>query len=379
MIDIIREVGLVGWNGMSNVGDDAMTSVIIRAGVQQSSLKKIKIWGDQKTLPTFDVPAHIEIEGLRHYNQFIQLKGFRKWLLPAAYIGRFTSNLDLLLIGGGSLFHSTQSSILFRKIIQSARTQNHKLKVGALGVSIGPFMTSRDREATKACLEQLEFISVRDQSSLVLLEQMKVNVPSRLAPDLALAFSTEPRSKKKQTKDLKIGLSLRSGAVDEGLLIRIRDFILLIGETKATIELVLFCFSGLTKEADQVENEKLVKLLKKNSIVKLIIVPYTNNTDRFYQDVGTCDVMLCMRLHASIISYAMNVPFLIIPYHRKCLDFGELVFGASMDDYILFQDESPEDWKLKFNELFQRPISQVFARRDLHLKQSENHLESVFS
>ena len=41
--------------------------------------------------------------------------------------------------------------------------------------------------------------------------------------------------------------------------------------------------------------------------------------------VAACDAVLAMRLHAGVFAYATGVPFAIIDYHPKCVEFAESV------------------------------------------------------
>jgi polysaccharide pyruvyl transferase WcaK-like protein len=62
-----------------------------------------------------------------------------------------------------------------------------------------------------------------------------------------------------------------------------------------------------------------------NTVVATTVKPYKRDIASMFSAVASCDAVLAMRLHAGVFAYATGVPFALIDYHPKCVEFGESV------------------------------------------------------
>ncbi len=316
----------MGWNGNYNIGDDAMTSVIIRYLIEHKIGNRFHFYADKSTLADYvDEDENIEIKGLPFYAFFHKIPYVRTLAAHHIFPHLFCNKKDILLIGGGSIIHRAKLSMLYIKIIKLVRQKNPKALIGAIGISVGPFTTEQDKMAAKLVLENMDFCAVRDSRSYNLVKEMNLKNSLICAPDLALLLpqlSNESFSKNGNFGNY-IGMSLRSNYVNNEKIIWLSKLVQEILNRNPQYKLKLFNFCVLRGQSDMKDNTRLISSLPASFQKRIIIVDYSKNPLEFYKEIFSCDIMLCMRLHAAIISYTVNTKFAIISYHQKCIDFTE--------------------------------------------------------
>lgn len=323
------KIGLVGWNGMMNVGDDAMTAVIIR--------KLNYLFGNElefhfynsvnKKMPFYiDKSRKLEFKGLPLYDRINKIKGVRKFFADYYYPLKFKQSKDLILIGGGSIVHSSTSSASKLKMVKAARKANPNITIGAIGISIGPFKVENDFYAAKTFLSYLDFVVVRDSRSLKVLQSMKLNLNQTMAPDLAFSLPklANLTVSKVSRKTKVLGISLRTGHLTEERYSRYLHIIKYWLSLSSTNQVTLFNFSELPSQNDHRNSEILMNLIEDSSLKDRVdIFRYSLDPLDFYKKIMNCELMVCMRLHAAIIGYAVKTPVLIDSYHQKCKDLAK--------------------------------------------------------
>lgn len=336
-------VGLVGWNGRQNTGDDAMTSVIVhhlaRIG---DDLLRCFVLADQDTLPDLSpaLPSD-HTHGFRGYNRVLGVPTavLRNRIWDAVFDRRFARNLDLLIFGGGSILHSRQGIKRYSDLLNRAKQCNPACQVGAVGVSLGPFAETGDQEMCASMLGQLDFIGVRDGTSWDELQQMELDVPAVRGMDLGLLLpdyrnlAVPPRG----SADDRLGIALRGGilSTEEIAVLGARLAALLERRTELAISLFSFCADG------QVGDEDATRCLASaiGHSHRVDIHPYSPDPALFYELIGRCRLMIAMRLHSAVLAYTVQTPLLLLSYHPKCLAFAEeiglplefRINGRSMD------------------------------------------------
>src|SRR6266542_2636637 len=324
----MRKIGIVGWNGYYNVGDDAMTSVIVKYLVQSHIGNRFHFFSDTKSLAKYNSKDEpVEIKGIPLYRIFKKIPWIRSIAIHYIFPIFFASNKDILLFGGGSFIHRAKLSFLYLRIIRNIRKKNPDVLIGAVGISVGPFKNQNEEKAAKACLEQMHFIAVRDKRSYQLVKEMGLNNHIKCAPDLALLLPALHNNSfcEKGNEGNYIGLSLRYGHVRDEKIVWLSSLIQKMAEKYPFYKLKIFTFCAFVSENDMNENRRLIASLSENLHDRIIIINYSRDPFDFYEEIYSCDLMLCMRLHAAIISYAVNTKFTMISYHQKCLDFAKEV------------------------------------------------------
>lgn len=357
-----KKIAILGWNGKKNVGDDAMTSALINFVLKENPDAKFFLAGNGNSLAkyTSSLDENKRVVGQKFYNLFTRLKGvrffYRRNILPKL-IARNTP--DLILIGGGSIIHNPANSKNYIAVIKESLKANKNLKVGFIGISVGPFKGEKSETLGKGLLSLADFIVVRDSRSFELIQKFNLKNSYQHAPDLALTLPRLINLKINKTKKElgTVGVSLRIGHVtDEKLRLLVSAVEILFGKYKFK-KIKIFNFCSLGGQDDNESSLELMKRLPKQLKEKTEVIGYSYDPSSFYLEINTCQLMLCMRLHASIIAYSMKTSFLILPYHQKCIDFGKEVAQLG-DESFLFDNEEQENIENKINSLLKKPNQQ---------------------
>ncbi len=339
----MKNIGIVGWNGKMNAGDDAMTMVIVNHLYNKYGPETvIKFLADKDSLAEYSADQSVNVSGFSGYNLASAIPGLRKLLLGYWYPGKFVENKDLLLFGGGSLFHSSGTLQKHDKVLRAFRKTNPTGTAGALGVSIGPFKDSRTEKEAKEVIGSFDFIVVRDQRSFDLLQKWNLSLRTALAPDLAiLAPQTMDLARPSNPKqsDLIVGISLRHGHTNSKREDQIINALKILDRSNGIKKIKLFTFCELPHDNDSISNNQLLKKMPAVLSSKSVEIHYSNKPTVFYQEIQSCDFTLCMRLHSAIFSYATKTPFLTIPYHQKCIDFCKDIARID-EDLLVYEDTS---------------------------------------
>lgn len=332
--------GLVGWNGMKNVGDDAMTSVIINYIRKYNSNASFKLLADTNSLASYTPGTANGISGYRGYNKIHLLPYVRRFARRFLFLEDFTEKADVILIGGGSIFHNVHSTYWHRETTIMKKKRNPGAIVGAISVSLGPFKRPEEIAKCEKALNALDFITLRDEKSFLITKKMNISTPvlrtmdvAILLPDL-LNLNTKT-SGGSQKQHHTIGIALRSGMVSRRSLNYISRCLNAIMAKDNTVRLFLFVFCRDNMLGDYSITNKL-----RTSIVyreRVQLVDYSLNPIEFYRKISTCDLMIAERLHASVISYAVGTPFLMLSYAEKCKSFAQEV---GLDEKHIFDVNS---------------------------------------
>jgi polysaccharide pyruvyl transferase WcaK-like protein len=205
-------------------------------------------------------------------------------------------------------------------------------KLGAIGISIGPFKNKDDYYSIKKFLSKFKFIAVRDYSSLKIAIEMNLKSKVSFCFDIALLITDifpSLKKKKRGYKDkVKIAVSLchyeryNGGSLSkekerESAVLNLIERIIL--ENRNVEEIVFFQFNGSKNNGD-------IKIIQEfndiiNDKINTRIVYYNSDTEEFCKQLNKCDFLIGMRLHSGILAYSLNIPFILVEYHNKCTEF----------------------------------------------------------
>lgn len=317
-------VGLVGWNGMMNIGDDVMTSVIVRHFKELLGTNfTVGLFSPNNKLAAY-TQNDIEVKGLKYF-RFFNKPLLRRLAYNYLFPRTFVHNKDIILFGGGSIFHQKGTSITHSKIIKTAKKNNKNVIIGAIGVSVGPFDTKKEFYLAKGNLEQMDFIVVRDNRSLKVLKTMDIEVAFEKGIDLAFLFPTYHNLiiKKSLKSNNILGLSLRANYVTEDLYVKYGTVVNeWLSQDKQNI-IRYFNFSEFRGQNDGLCLQKLLSYVNEDYKKRIEVVGYNLKPLIFYEKIMECGLMICMRLHAAILSYSVGTTLFIESYHQKCIDLAD--------------------------------------------------------
>ncbi|MEL6350729.1 MAG: polysaccharide pyruvyl transferase family protein [Cyanobacteria bacterium J06627_28] len=323
-------VGLIGWNGKRNVGDDAMTAVIINYILKYvNPSANFRLLADADRLAHY-TQANTEIKGFSRYNTFQSIPYVRRWLNPILFDRRLAHEAPLLLVGGGSIFHTAVHSQRLSRVIATTRQAHPNAVIASLGISIGPFQTAAQYKACKQTTSQLDFIAVRDQRSWEMLQSFELEIPSVNAMDIALLLpevlpdmpsDARPNvgAKTDGPSVPSVAIALRHGQTPPAFIRTVTASLDALQTDNPSVVVEFLNFSDVDEPASRYVQSKL----KHSERTKFY--PYSDRPEEMYQRIAQSSLVLASRLHAAVIAYAVETPFGVLAYHQKCIDFAEAV------------------------------------------------------
>lgn len=350
-----------GYDGQ-NAGDDAFAAICAWGAKHYWQTEQIKFL--KKNLPVLSTESQI----LLHENP-------RCHLQTVAEMTYQISTNPILIFGGGSVFFQAGGGVwklcnLLSKI--------GKLKVGAIGVSLGPYRSKQDRQAVQEVLKHFSFLVLRDSASYA--DACDMNLPYEpvegfdLAALLPQVYPLAPLDIKKEKPVIGISVchyeqyvegDLRHEEAREKKLIEMLKII--SQETQVCLRFIVF--NGNYQKGDLAVSEMMAdKLREYNDSVE--IFPYSNNPHIMWKAIADCDMMIATRLHSGIFSYMAEVPFVQIEYHKKCTDFLDVIgypAGYRFGDFEISSVEGAQRALsvLKINKLkYQKDKSKLIEKAE---------------
>lgn len=306
---------IVGYYGMQNTGDDALLYAARWAShhllasknniVSSASDSKSEEFGHIKALPEGLFRGH---QRLSHYKNALQS--------------------EKIIFGGGSVLH-TETDIQFKRhlIALAGRKQSR-----CVGVGLGPFNSVGAEKACAKFLSECGFIGVRDQQSYDIAIDLCPSANVKLTFDLAPVMLCHEEFKPVEIERSGIMFNFCQQAIDA------------FGSTDNTIELsriqsaveaiekiwfetgepiYLVDFNGHSAFSDFQVHRKIIEQLSVN--VPVTHIEYDPNPFRVLQRIAGFKASVCMRLHASIMSFMAKTPSISINYHKKCTSWCEQI------------------------------------------------------
>lgn len=274
-----------------------------------------------------------------------------------------------LISAGGSTIHREIKPGNIKHLAMRMKMRDSNLKLGAIGVSIGPFNSIKDESSTINYLKNLDFLAVRDEQSYEFVNSLDLPYQPINAFDLAALlpdiYTIEPKHYANKRKKI-VGVSVcpyesivNMGNIKNEIK-RNKKLIDLLNHLEKTenIHFKFIVFNGSQKVGDlKLTIETITKVQPKS----YEIVNYNRSTQFMWEAVASCDFIISTRLHAAIFACFSNTPFMLNEYHRKCGDFLENI-GYSQK-YRLYDSEYDYLEKSQI-------ISDILNRSDLYHKPS---------
>lgn len=329
---IYTDILFTGYYGQSNTGDDAFVEVASWGADTIWNKKKHRFLGLQSKLPQTIVNA----------------KGYPLELSKTYELQKkiLLNRTDFLISAGGSTIHSKMSANNVKQYAVNLKKAGKKIKIGAIGVSVGPFKTDEDEQAVRQYLKEIDFIALRDKRSYDYVNSIN-DLPYKPvnAFDLAALLPEiygyqENLSLNNTQKTIGISVcpfeSVHAGENIENEIRRNEQIINLIKslDKREDILFKFYIINGNNRNGDKTLTQDVIK---KAQPKKFTIVDYNRDTQAVWKDVNTCDVVIATRLHAAIFACFGNTPFMLVEYHKKCTDF--LIDIGQSDQARIFDAE----------------------------------------
>lgn len=224
---------------------------------------------------------------------------------------------------GGGVIEPGVNSVLSRC---QALGRNLKHRIVAGNVANGVYYGFWEKRKISKALAVLESISVRDHHSLVALKNyFNISEPD-LVGDLVLWL--QPDNDSCEIPSIPSGkyvaCNFNSAWSNEpGFFEWAASVIDLVFEVTG-LPIVLFPMSEI-HDSDTVVHRKLLSFLSSTMATNVILVEGITNPRQIMRHVARSSLVVAMRLHANIMAYAMQVPFIAIEYNRKLSGFARTV------------------------------------------------------
>lgn len=307
-----------GYYGQLNTGDDAFVEVASWGAKKYWHSKSNKFLAKANNLPITTTEA----------------SGY-PFSIPKTYNVQkrlLISSTKSLVSAGGSTIHSTLNRNNIKKIAINRKAAGQDLKIGAIGVSIGPFKSLKDEKSVIDYLKYIDFLSVRDQASFDFVSSLQLPYDPINAFDLAALLPKIYGINKPSLNNAKktIGISVcpvesinnKHNIHNEHK--RNEKTIQLIKQLDQSEEInfKFFIINGHPIVGDLKLTNEIISLANPKSFE---IVHYQKNTRVMWDQVSSCDFVISTRLHAAIFACFSNTPFMLNEYHKKCSDFLETI------------------------------------------------------
>lgn len=325
------EILFSGYYGQLNTGDDAFIEVSSWGADKYWNKTNILFLAKKEKLPESCLP----IRGYP-FNMPRTLSLQSKLLV---------SSTNYLISAGGSILCSKFNSKDIKHLALKEKKKHQRIKLGAIGVSIGPFKTIEDEKAIVNYLMNLNFLSVRDQASFDYLTSLDLPYKPINAFDLAALlpniYGIEKNASYIHMNKKVVGISVCpvesiSGINVESEAIRNNKTIDLLKllDKNDNIHFKFFIINGHQIIGDHKITQEIINKVLPSSYE---IIDYSRKTKFMWDQINSCDFVISTRLHAAIFACFSNIPFMLNEYHRKCSDFLDNV-GYNFE-YRLFNNE----------------------------------------
>lgn len=305
----MSRVVISGYYGFGNAGDEAMLRAIITAlRHEEPEIHITVISGNPKeTAAKHSVDSVSRLAGLS--------------------IMKALSQCDLLISGGGSLLQdatSIRNTFYYLSIMAMAKILGKKVMLYAQG--IGPLCRSITRKAVSRVLQDVDYITVRDNISRDELLTLGVTKPTiEVTADAVLAMEriqTDIGNSILQeagvdTNQPIIGIAVRSWKEHTAYRTELaKAMTALQAEQPVTV-----VFIPMSHPLDTEEAKAIVAQMPKGAV----LLERSFTTEEFISLSGAVDIMIGIRLHALVFSSLMGKPVIGISYDPKIKSFLHMI------------------------------------------------------
>lgn len=310
-------LGVLGSYGGRNLGDEAiLTSLLAQLRARRPDARVVVF----SRCPDHTHRAHDDVE-------VVGWEGVSR-----DHTGAALARLDLLVVGGGGILYDTEA----RRYLRLVRTaQQHRVPAFVYAVGAGPLTEDVDCGMVRETLGTVAEVTVRDEESKVVLEEVGVACPLSVTADPALLLEPETFDGRMLRREgvpagrRLVGMSVREPGraaqnldADEyhQLLAHVGDF--LVHRLNATIVFV-------PMERDDIRHAHAV-VAGMTAAEHCRILHGGYRPTQILGLMRHLDLAVGMRLHFLIFAALAEVPLLPLPYAGKVFDFAQRIGAPAL-------------------------------------------------
>lgn len=314
-----------GYYGFDNLGDELILKVLVDELKENEVKVTVLSNNPSKTARTYDVDAV-------HRTNLIDI------------IDAMTQ-ANLFISGGGGLFQDAtgpMSAVYYGGLIHLANFFEVPACIWAQGM--GPLRGNWPRRITASALEHCEVITVRDEKSAKLVEELIDFRPEITADPVWLLKLPKKKAATKTTKkkgnakeeSYTIGVSLRPWPeLTQDRMRRLaRCLVQLHQDSNRAVKFLLLPFQ-------KKEDTHLLKTFSDMLVAEGAGQPEMVSPDAVIETLGTCNVLFGMRFHSLILGLLYGIPVYGLVYDPKVASLIEM-FGLQGTAISDLQDMKPD-------------------------------------
>jgi polysaccharide pyruvyl transferase WcaK-like protein len=246
-----------------------------------------------------------------------------------------------------------------------------------MGLSVGPFQSSRHEEAVAKLLNTMEYVAFRDDFSYNWAVDRNITAKLLRAFDLAVLLPeslSQSGANQSQRGVLGVSLLAHEALKDPDRISVDIDNAKRMGASvsnlaaKLGFKVVFLSLCLNPSSDDRLMADAFAEAFQAGQVE---LFEHNGDPERTFEKVRSCSHMVSMRLHGAIMAFAGSVPFLQLEYHPKCRDFADTIGLAEIHRL----DMSAFSW-----DGFTRKIEQLMDTKsissvmDLHSAQERARL-----
>jgi len=310
---------VVGYHGYQNLGDDIFRNLVCQWLNNSFKIDTCYISTKRGTTEYSDAKMHVIpfSTPITRINRLLWLTVFKKSLESNA-----------LIFSAGSIFTIQPFFLIYLMLRLLRLFRGKKLKILALGVSIGPFHNRRDQYWCLKGLSLMDCIMVRDSQSQMLLDEAKQHINAKLSFDLALCWKQTPAIPKLAGRAPILGLVITERAWGlctathsancTAMSQMLQDTLTKFKE----IEIRVLCVCSDERDGDRLISQHLHEILSKKWQHRVELRYYeNNNVEQMLTRIAECSSLISARMHAGIMGILASVPVYQISYAEKIQNF----------------------------------------------------------
>ena len=316
----------LGWVGQNNLGDEAMYQLCKMrfSSVRWSSFYEVRYKPDlvqALTLGVRNSPRlfHSMVEELQ------QQRRLRALVAKGAH--RLSAHLkgEVGLLGGGTLINQAEWNL--QSYIEVRNQTRSLVPVFGAGVAAPEFWSTKAdwkdrRKDWVAVLAELPVVGVRGPHSAALLKDAgATNVVVCGDPAIAYSAGYQNQQPSYDPTDRPLRIAINTGDCS--------------GNLWGSPEDIQLSLLGLTRWLLKNGNRRIefipvwdkdvshcIDIARRAGMAEASVSPVLNSHASFLRKVQNFDLVVALKLHAAVLSAAANVPFILLEYQPKCLDFA---------------------------------------------------------
>jgi len=312
--EAILKITISGYYGFKNTGDEAILISMIKKIKGRKPQAEITVLSQNP----FETSINYRVKAINRMHWLKILKCF--------------SQTDIFLSGGGGLFQDVTgrglSVLYYLGLILLAKIVGLPVMVYAQG--IGPIKNQCNKILMKWILNKIDLISVRDNQSKKLLNQLEINAtPIHVCGDPSFLLEKKAIDEKlrniiglkeilSENNSMLVGISVRSHKTNnkdsKKIFARLADTLI----SKHKSKIIFIPFNAKEDISESTEIMELMERREETYILRERLEP-----EELLSLISRFSFMLGMRLHSIMFSCLVQIPFIAISYDPKVKNFME--------------------------------------------------------